>query len=159
MEEEIWRDIPEYKGLYQVSSLGNVRSLRKNGKLLAKGLGKVGYLTVALCRNGIAKSFAVHTLVALVFKEHIPNGFRLVCNHINLNKEDNRAVNLEIITNRENTNKKHVITTSIYTGVHWCKTYGKWRSSIYINRTRKHLGYYNSEYDAHLSYEKELIKI
>ena len=48
----------------------------------------------------------VHQLIAMTFRNHIPDGHKLVVNHINFNRLDNRSINLEVITQRENLIKK-----------------------------------------------------
>ena len=72
--QEVWKDVPEYEGIYQVSNLGNVRSLNYNNnkmtKEIAKKKHKSGYFTVVLCKNAEKKNKSVHRLVALAF---IPN--------------------------------------------------------------------------------------
>ena len=99
MQEEIWKDVPGYESLYQVSSLGRVKSLQRyvnnNGgkqllkeRLLKFGLSK-GYYNVVLYKNKKNKNIKVHKLVAMAFLNHKPNGYELVIDHINNNKLDN----------------------------------------------------------------------
>ncbi len=102
--EEIWKDITGYEGLYQVSNLGNVRSLNYWGRGAVKNLTpkRMGnYLGVPLC-NGVQKPkyFYVHRLVAFHFVGGYEDG--LTVNHINEVRTDNRAENLEWCTQKVN---------------------------------------------------------
>lgn len=107
----------------------------------------------------MVKTRKVHQLVAESFLNHTKCGYNLVVNHINLNPQDNCVDNLEIVTQRDNANKKHIISTSKYTGVCWSKEKRKWRASINLKYKQSHLGYFNNEYEAHLAYEKALSEI
>lgn len=98
MEEEIWKDIHGYEGLYQVSNLGNVFSVR-NKKILSQSE-HTTYSIVCLSKDGKSKAFGVHRLVASAFIPN-PDGKNTV-NHINCNRHDNRAENLEWLTWEEN---------------------------------------------------------
>lgn len=69
---EIWKDIKDFEGLYQVSNFGRVRSFYKGCRILSPGETRRGYLRVCLCKNGKRKSFLVHRLVAEAF---LPNYF------------------------------------------------------------------------------------
>ena len=96
MKEE-WRDIQGFEGKYMVSNYGRVKSLNynKTGKEGVMKLTKAsnGYLQVYLCKDGKRKFYYVHSLVATAFCEN-PEGYNVV-NHINENKADCRADNLE----------------------------------------------------------------
>ena len=170
--EEIWKAIPNYEGRYEVSNLGRVKSLpivinKSNGfihttklKVLKSSDNCHGYLTVYLTKNKVSKTRKVHQLVAEAFLEHIPDGtHKLVVNHINFIRHDNRLCNLEVVTSRENANQKHMKSSSEYIGVSWDKQNNKWKSQIYINNTRTWLGRYTHEIDAHLAYQKALAGI
>lgn len=167
MIKEIYKDILNYEGLYQISNLGNVKSLKRldrlnkpiKEKILKQTIDSVGYYYVNLSKNGKQKHKRIHQLVAESFLNHIPNGRKLVVNHKDLNKLNNNIDNLEIVTFRENCNQKHLKSVSKYTGVHWKKQTNKWGASISIKNKKKHLGYFENEYDAHLAYEYELTKI
>ena len=155
--EEIWRDIPDYEGLYQVSNLGRVRSF-KYGKvrILKSSPDKQGYHILRLCKNSICKSIIVHQLVAVCFLNHKICGHKLVVDHINDNKNDNTVENLQIVTQRYNVYKTQGNYSSKYKGVSFCNTFKKWAAMISINGKRKHLGRYQNEYDAHLAYQNAL---
>lgn len=111
--QEIWKDISNYEGLYQVSTLGNIRSLDRyvngrNSKRLIKGKilktfkDKDGYMNVNLYKNSKIKQFKVSRLVAQAF---IPNPNNLPqVNHKNEIKSDNCVDNLEWMTLIDNCN-------------------------------------------------------
>jgi hypothetical protein len=166
--QEIFKDIPGYEGLYQVSDFGNVKSIKKenisNGKIryisnekILKAWIDKNYYKVSLCKNGKQKNIRVHTLVAMTFLSHNPDGTtKIVVDHINNDKLDNRLQNLQLISNRENISKDRKNGSSQYTGVYWNKQNKKWRAQINKNNKRIELGSFVSEYDAHLAYQKEL---
>lgn len=91
---EVWKDTDGYEGLYQVSTLGNVKSLKFNKeRILNPGMQKKGYLFVVLCKNGKHKQYLIHRLFAEAF---IPNPFKLpYVNHKNEGKTLNAVWNLE----------------------------------------------------------------
>lgn len=151
---EIWKDIPDYEGLYQISNLGNVKSIKSKTKILKPGLNSCGYLSVVLYKSKIAKTIKVHQLVAMAFLGHKRCGFKKVINHINFNRQDNRLCNIEVVTSRENGNKKHISSSSKYTGVSWDKKNKKWEAYINIKNTRKRLGRFVYEFEAFMAYEK-----
>lgn len=145
--EEIWKPILDFNGLYEISNLGNVKSLRNN-LILKSNKCNSGYLKVKLYDKGREKTYMIHTLVAMYFLNHIPNGQTMVVNHINLNRLDNRLCNLEVISQRENSNQKHLKTTSDYVGVSLIKeykTYNLYKASIRINTILIYLGDYKDE--------------
>jgi len=157
-QEEIWKDVPGYEGYYQVSNLGNVKSLKfSKEKLLIPCFNSVGYLTVNLYKNGDIKMFQIHQLVAIAFLNHIPDGTnKIVVDHINNIPTDNRLENLQLISNRENLSKDKKNTSSKYTGVSWHKKNKKWLARIRINGNRKHLGYFINEIEASNAYQNTL---
>jgi hypothetical protein len=159
-QEEIWKDIPGYEGKYQVSNLGNVKSLNynhtKKERVLKLGKNPGGYLMIVLCKENKKQTKTIHQLVAITFLNHIPCGPELVINHKNFNKLDNRVENLEIVTNRENTNRKHLKSTSKYVGVCWDKRTNKWISQIVIKSSVKFLGRFETEEQASEAYQNKL---
>lgn len=101
---ETWVSFKGYEDMYEVSSLGNVRSINYNGtkqtKILSLKTEKSGYLTFLAYKKGIRKTVKVHRAVMLSFKGVDPN--RQYVNHINAIKSDNRLENLEWVTHKEN---------------------------------------------------------
>lgn len=159
--KEIWNDVADYEGAYKVSNLGRVSSL-KYGKIriLSNNLVSTGYYHVSLSLSGVVKNKAVHQLVAASFLNHKPDGTRkLVVNHIDFDKSNNSLYNLEVITHRENSNKKHIKSTSKYVGVHWDKSKTKWIASIRVNYKSHNLGRFNNEEDASKAYQSALKKL
>ena len=111
MEQVIWKPVVGYEDRYVVSNEGKVKSLDiyvnyKNGKRLYKGRVKPtrknnrGYVTVSLCRDNKSYTCLVHRLVAEAFIENADNKPQV--NHIDGNIENNRADNLEWVTDSEN---------------------------------------------------------
>lgn len=122
--EEIWKDIyyynepkkewVDYRGLYQVSNFGRVRSLDRTGKSGKYGVriykGKYlktfkdrdGYLIVQLYKDGIHKSHKISRLVYFTFNYGADS--KLQVNHIDEDKLNNRLDNLNLMTAKENTN-------------------------------------------------------
>jgi hypothetical protein len=159
-QKEFWKDVPNYDGLYQVSNLGNVKSLRFNKELILKlTKGTNGYLCITLRLLNKSKTYKVHQLVAMAFLGHTPNGLLKVIDHINNDKLDNRLENLQLVSNRYNSHKTDKKYSSKYKGVSWDSVRKKWYSQIMINKKIKNLGRFENEYDAYLAYELELNKI
>jgi hypothetical protein len=157
---EIYKDVIGYEGIYQISNLGNVKSFKWNKeKILTASGNSKGYCILGLSKNGIVEMKKVHQLVAESFLNHKRCGMKLVVNHIDFDKTNNKLDNLEIVTTRENTNQKHLKSYSNFTGVSWNKRVNKWIASIKINNKSKYLGYYNDELEASKAYQKELLNI
>src|SRR5690606_10676441 len=99
---EEWKDVKGYEGLYQVSNMGNVRSLNYKGikgltQNLKPALSNKGYFMLPLCKKGKQKTHCVHRLVAESFLE-IPEELknkRITVNHKNGVKTNNTIKNLE----------------------------------------------------------------
>lgn len=168
---EIWKDVIGYEGYYKVSNFGNVRSLsrsimRSNGKIqtikeriLKSGIDTAGYFVVKLYKKEKKGTIKVHQLIAQSFLNHTICGMQFVINHKDFNKLNNHVDNLEIITQRENANKKHIKSSSKYTGVSYRKNDNRWESFISVNGKKKYLGLYKCELSAYYSYKIALNKI
>ena len=102
MKEE-YKDIEGYENLYQISSLGNVKSLNKRkGRILKPAKNNKGYLRVGLCKQGKRKMYLVHRLVTSAFIEN-PNNLPQV-NHKDEDKTNNAVENLEFCDAKYNNN-------------------------------------------------------
>jgi len=103
--QEIWKDISGYEGIYQISNLGNVKSISYQGfireHLMKPKSHHTGYKTVMLCKEGVQKNKSVHTLVAYAFIPNPQN--KPYVNHIDGDKANNCVSNLEWVTAKENT--------------------------------------------------------
>ncbi len=105
MDQEIWKPIPGYEGIYAVSNQGRVMRLltRTNGKagnILSPQRNTYGYRHVNLYKSGHHKCVVVHRLVMEAFVGKCPDGIQV--NHKNGDKSDNRLENLEYVTPQEN---------------------------------------------------------
>lgn len=118
--KEIWKPVIGFADHYEVSNLGNVRSLSgvvkrgsgyywRNGRVLRQQVNNHGYLYVYL-RFGICKKAYVHRLVARAFVANSDPVRNTVVNHIDFNPKNNRADNLEWTTDKGN------VHHSIYAG-------------------------------------------
>lgn len=155
MNTEIFKDIPNFEGMYQVSNFGNVKSI-KSKKTLKPYFTKKGYFRVVLSKNAKIKGIHVHQAVAMAFLGHEPCGMKLVVDHINNIKTYNRVENLQIVSNRDNIYKTQGKYTSKYKGVSWHKLSNKWISYIWINNKKVYLGLFIDEYEANLAYQNAL---
>lgn len=106
--QEIWKDIEGYEGLYQVSNLGRVKSLKrktnnqfgKEERILSLTINSVGYKVTKLSKSKMSKTINVHRLVAETF---IPNPNNYPCiNHKDGDKTNNCIDNLEWCTYSHN---------------------------------------------------------
>lgn len=103
--EELWKDIEGYEGVYQVSNTGKIRSsVRRSNiqtpwRLLSPHIAR-GYAFITLYKQNQRKNLLLHRLVAKAFVDN-PNGFAEV-NHIDENKLNNNATNLEWCTREYN---------------------------------------------------------
>ena len=107
--QEIWMDIKEYEGMYQISNLGRVKSLPRKGstteRILKPNKDTKGYNRVILTKNNSTKTFKIHRLVAEYF---IPNPDNLPqVNHIDEVKDNNIVTNLEWCDTKYNCNYGH----------------------------------------------------
>lgn len=141
--KEVWKDIVGYEGLYQVSNLGRIKSLERyvqNHDAVQfheeqikcacerkRKDGNQGYLVLQLYKNNKPKNCYVHRLVAEAFIPNPKN--KPTVNHINGNKHDNRAENLEWSTYKEN--NEHAYNTGLNDETHRRNKKGSTRVAQY----------------------------
>lgn len=158
---EIWKPIAGYEGYYEVSNLGNVRSVNRiiissNGnsfnyksKLLKSAKNRDGYLQVALSKNSITNTYFVHRLIAIAFISNLEN--KPTVNHIDGNKLNNNVLNLEWNTISEQSihaiNKKLKIMPNVWKGKFGSK-HGASKKVIKLSIDNVQLKTYNSIIEA-----------
>lgn len=168
MENEIWKDVIGYEGLYLISNIGNVRSLdliyqrgntnnyHKKGKILTKNFDG-NYYSVCLYKEKKGKTIRIHQLVAIHFVDNTNNEKNV--NHKDGDKLNNHFSNLEWCNHRENINHSFKIKNeNKICGVFLDKKSKKFRSQITIKGKQLHLGTFESDVEAkeaRIKYEKE----
>ena len=154
MEE--FKDIKGYEEMYQVSNLGNVKSLARKGcltdRIMKPSVDAHGYLQIPLRKDGKTKCRKIHKLVADAFLNTEPCGHRLVVKHINQDKSDNSLQNL-------NSSHKYTKSSSKYRGVTWNKKANKWKACIRFKGKQRYLGLFTDELEASQAYQTALKRI
>ena len=156
--KEIYKDVKGYEGLYQVSNLGNVKSLdritnasdfdrRYKGKQLSKLKNSQGYFSVVLYKFSKRKQRSISSLVIEAFLYERPKG--LIIDHIDNDPTNNRIDNLQYLTNKENSTKDKNPTTGI-TGVYVKGS--NFSSIISFNRKQYYLGSFETKEEAQVVY-------
>lgn len=100
---EIWKDIPQYEGIYKCSNMGNIKRVVSNRckkERILKGSSHRGYLMATLSKDDIHDRRMVHRIIASVFIENPHNKPQI--NHLDANKRNNCVSNLEWSTQSEN---------------------------------------------------------
>ena len=117
---EIWKPIPNYEDKYEISDLGNIRSITRQvrtkgnsfrtiqGKVLRQQINHRGYLVLSLSGKSI-KTFTVHQLMGITFIPNFIKGTEL--NHIDGNKQNNALTNLE--KSNSSHNQLHAVRTGL----------------------------------------------
>lgn len=104
LQGEVWKDVAGFEGLYKVSNFGRVRAIGRGlrrGCIMTDKFDKLdGYMHLSLTKDGVPHHFVIHRLVAIAF---IPNpDNKPTVNHKDFNRCNNRAENLEWMTQKEN---------------------------------------------------------
>jgi hypothetical protein len=100
-EQEIWKAVKGYEGLYEISNTGKIKGLKK-GVLLKHCIHKDGYFQHSLSNNGKAKNYLLHRLLAINFIPNPNPDVDIFINHIDANRTNNELSNLEWCTHSRN---------------------------------------------------------
>lgn len=157
---EEWKDIIGYEGLYQISNLGNVKSLERKytcGKgrdvykketIISQQKNNHGYKYCFLFNSKKSIKY-IHTLVGIHFLKN--DDLKPQINHKDLNKENNIISNLEWVTSRENTIHQYTTKRSLPTGV--SKRGNRYIAQTTIKGKKKHIGSFQSIIEAKSAYD------
>lgn len=151
---ENWKPVAGFEDIYEVSDLGNVRSLdrvvnsdkrgtlRVRGRVLRGGRASTGYLSVALCRDGGCRSYTIHELVARAFIGPRPEGADI--DHIDGNRTNNLPANLRYVSHLMNT--RNITKANAKSGALGVYPNGKsgWQAQIMRDGKTVYLGTYKS---------------
>jgi len=149
--KEIWKPVVGYEGIYEVSSLGRVKSLartdcrgnRRNERIRKPEKANGAYITIYLSKHSKVHRRTLHSVIAETFLGPRPSGRGI--DHIDGDKLNNRADNLEYVTSAENTRRYYQnLRKSGVVGVNLDKRSGKWCAKF----RRKHIGYFKTEQEA-----------
>lgn len=152
MQEEVWEEIPNYEGIYEVSNYGRIKSLPRSWKsgnnaittikerILKISIDLRGYCVVSLYKNGIKKTHKVHQLVAICFLNHTPDGHTFVVDHIDNNSLNNYVDNLQITTTRINSTKDRIRKEKLPANVY--RNHSRFMVKFIINGEAKYFGNY-----------------
>jgi len=166
---EEWRPIPGYEGAYDASDLGRLKSLRRlvgygkgfgfqQERILKQTMRCKRYLCSPLYSNKKGRTISTHVIIGMTFLGHIPCGHSAIVDHRKKGHSlDNRVVNLQVITQRENASKDRIGGSSKYVGV--IKRGNRWISRITFKAKLYSLGSFLEEFDAHMAYQSALSKI
>ena len=140
----------------EVSDFGRVKTKHKG--INYGGTNSAGYKQVDVRIGDKIIKYKVHRLVAHLFlnAELHATSTNNHINHINGDKLDNRVINLEIVTSRQNQQRRPIHLSGKLVGANFIKKTNKWNSSIMVEGKSINLGYYNTEYEAHQAYVKHL---
>jgi hypothetical protein len=165
---EQWKDIPDYEGYYQASDLGRIKAMPKHKnhssgkrtflskeKILKQSKIQI-YCKITLYLEKISNQYLTHQLIAITFLNHIPNRNVITVDHINNIKHDNRLINLQLITPRENSTKDSYNKTG-YTGIN--KRADKFQALIQFNGKNFNLGTFDSPALASKKYQEAVLLI
>lgn len=128
--EEVWKEIDGYEGYYEVSNLGNIRSMNriiyksdgtiqtyKSKPIAIRYNKRVNMYETYLSKNGKKKCCKIHRLVAQAFCYNDDPSIKTTVNHIDGDRSNNTAINLEWVSYGDNEKHKSIAEASRYTGI------------------------------------------
>ena len=137
--EEIWKDIPGYNGMYQVSNMGRVKSLKYKKPKILKPLnsGDNKHYRVRLYKNGAYKKKEIHVLEYEVFHNcTVKKGY--VVHHVDFNPHNNELSNLQLLTRAEHMkvhNCRPILMCNRFTGEVIMEFSSITEASIYLGKS------------------------
>lgn len=157
---EIWKDVVDFEGLYQISNLGNFRRHPEKPRKAnyPKNINRLGYVYVSISKNGKKFNKTIHQLVAAAFLPNFQYGKHI--NHIDGNKTNNVLSNLELSNPVHNNTHAHTLPTTFKPGKSKYRNVSirldkrnknpqlEYHASIKINSKRHYIGRYSTEIEA-----------
>ena len=146
--KEQWKPVVGYGGLYEVSSLGRVRSYHTSGspRPIKTCSYKDGYNMVCLHKDGKQRTVYVGVMVLEAFKGV---ELTLTVDHKDRNKQNDKLNNLRWATRSQNQRNRSLVYNSASGGVYGVTPYGsKWRGQAYVEGKRRHLGVFDTVKEA-----------
>lgn len=137
-----WSDYFNYDGFRLLWAIKPAKNIRKGA---VAGCTKLnGYISIGIK----GKEVLAHRIIYEMHHGPIPEGMEV--DRINKVKDDNRLINLRVVSHAENNRNKSIRSnnTSGVTGVRMDKEKRKWHSAIVMNGTRMHLGYFDNFIEA-----------
>lgn len=139
---EKWRDVKGFEGIYLCSTFGRVKN-SVTGRILKHTNHTNGYDYVGLSKNKKRHTKVVHQIIAEAWLNHKPCGQKIVVDHKNGVKTDNKLYNLQLITQRHNSLKDKKNQKSGYSGVCWNNQNKKWQVRPRLKGKKFHVGYFD----------------
>ena len=146
--DEVWKDIPGFENVYQISTLGRLKSFKQyqEGIVLKQTNDKGGYFSVVLSFDGKVRYTRIHRLVAEAFIPN-PEGYNEV-NHMDSNKQNNHVDNLEWCDRKHNAKHARDNNPNIIAKMNLHNQYIKPRAILQFDKHGNRVGWFISAQDA-----------
>lgn len=149
--EEIWKDIPDYEGIYRISNYGRIAYVKNTFRILSLVNQRKDYFRLVLRKAGIRQTFLIHRLVYELFEGAIPKGYYV--HHKDGNKQNNHIDNLELISPKDHA-REHYVQILQSKGADISKNTN---TRKYLIENGKVLGI-NKDYKKYLRYRKPYLR-